>query len=378
MKDHFFRISAVLGVLALILVGTIVFLLMQLPAKLQEPAPESIAIVSPDTFVVLKQTPCPTSTPTSSPTATPTPAPTATPTPAPTPTPKGLVGGKYDVFRYEDTPLQEDLVYQSENVSITVTHYTENPYSNRELSYFVADIYIQDISSLRTAAAAGFDKYTAGSIIDISERENALLSINGDYHSASNQTFLFRNGELYRKRTYEDRDVLVLYKDGSIAVFDGESFVPRKLDLTDAWQVWQFGPYLIKKNGDPRTKFPAYDITGLNPRTAFGYYEPGHYCFVVVDGRKAGYSRGISMKDLAQLMVDLGCTQAYNLDGGGSSQMYWNGDLLNQPSGFSVRSIPDIIYLTEPVYDVVTPKTPDPFDYKSPHTTPFPTAPDPS
>ena len=211
MKDRPFRFSALLGVLAFLLIVTIGCLLVLLLAKAQEPEQESIAIVSPDTFVLLKQTPRATSTPTAIPTETPSPAPTATPTPAPTPTPKGLLGGKYDVFRSGETPLQEDFVYRSENVSITVTQYTENPYSKRDLSYFVADIYIQDISSLRTAAAAGFDKYTAGSIIDISERENALLSINGDYHSASNQTFLFRNGELYRKRTYEEPPPSRLY-----------------------------------------------------------------------------------------------------------------------------------------------------------------------
>ena len=137
--------------------------------------------------------------------------------------------------------------------------------------------------------------------------------------------------------------------DGSIEVFDGKSFQPKSVDLDRVWQGWQFGPYLIDEEGNPRTKFPAYDITGLNPRTVFGYYEPGHYCFVVVDGRNRKYSVGLSMQELAQLMVDLGCTQAYNMDGGASTQMYWNGDIYNHPS--ENRPLSDIIYICEPIGD---------------------------
>ena len=142
--------------------------------------------------------------------------------------------------------------------------------------------------------------------------------------------------------------------------------------MTDVWQGWQFGPYLIDENGEPRSRFPAYSINATNPRTVFGYYEPGHYCFVVVDGRQGKTSRGITLQDLAKLMKDLGCVQAYNLDGGASSQLFWNGGLFNTPSGDSQRSLPDIIYITEPVGDVTPAPTLVPLQYKSPRATPGP------
>ena len=72
-------------------------------------------------------------------------------------------------------------------------------------------------------------------------------------------------------------------------------------------------------------------IISANPRTAIGYYEPGHYCLVVVDGR--GDSAGISLPELSQLFSDLGCKAAYNLDGGNSSIMVWQNDVINNPSG---------------------------------------------
>ena len=71
-----------------------------------------------------------------------------------------------------------------------------------------------------------------------------------------------------------------------------------------------------------------------------------HFVFVVVDGRSAGYSNGITMTDFAQLFVDLGAQVAYNLDGGGSSQMVFNGSLVNNPLGKTKeRGTSDILWI---------------------------------
>ena len=68
---------------------------------------------------------------------------------------------------------------------------------------------------------------------------------------------------------------------------------------------------------------------------------------VVVDGREEGYSRGVTMSGLAQIMVDLGCRVAYNLDGGGSSAMYWNGRIVNRPPNGGERATSDILYVMQ-------------------------------
>ena len=171
-----------------------------------------------------------------------------------------------------------------------------------------------------------------------------------------------------------------------MSVYSYDDFDPN-MDLSDVWQGWQFGPYLINEDGTPRTEFPTYQIKTNNPRTVLGYYEPGHYCFVVVDGRRSGYSQGLTLKNLAQLMVDLGCVQAYNMDGGASSQFFWNGKLFNRPSGDGLRPITDIVYLVEPVFDAELPlpeepeetplpeeteETPQPEEPEEPKNTPLP------
>ena len=73
-------------------------------------------------------------------------------------------------------------------------------------------------------------------------------------------------------------------------------------------------------------------IPDIHPRTAAGYRNSGELVLLVVDGRQVD-SRGVDLQELAILMRDLGCVEAINLDGGGSSGMVVDGKLLNRPAG---------------------------------------------
>ena len=87
-----------------------------------------------------------------------------------------------------------------------------------------------------------------------------------------------------------------------------------------------------------------------NPRTAIGQIDELHYVFVVSEGRTSD-NAGLSLYQLAQFMKSLGCTTAYNLDGGGSSTMYFDGEVINDPTGGGrgssggERKVSDIVYL---------------------------------
>ena len=82
------------------------------------------------------------------------------------------------------------------------------------------------------------------------------------------------------------------------------------------------------------------------PLVAVGVIGTNHLVFVVVDGRSEGYSEGVTMTELAEIMQGLGATTAYNLDGGGSSTMYFNGSLVNNPLGANKeRGTSDILYI---------------------------------
>jgi exopolysaccharide biosynthesis protein len=255
------------------------------------------------------------------------------------------------VFSYEDEPIRTESEYRSDKLSITVTRHTDNPYNSSKLVYHVADIYLQDLSSLRTEAADGFPNTGHLPMEKLASRVNALVAINGDYYygDSSNRTLIVRNGIAYRKTVEKGwRESCILYRDGTVEVFKAKELDPGTIDFENVWQAWQFGPYLIEKDGSARTEFSKERNYPANPRTVFGYYEPGHYCFVVVEGRTSD-SAGLNLPDLAKLMADLGCTQAFNFDGGDTSVLYWNGR--NESASSGHRNQVDILYLVEPVGD---------------------------
>ena len=85
-----------------------------------------------------------------------------------------------------------------------------------------------------------------------------------------------------------------------------------------------------------------------NPRTAIGYINDNTLVFVVSDGR-TNESEGLSLYQLATFMKNLGVKSAYNLDGGGSSTMVFQGKVINNPTtngrNISERSVSDIVYI---------------------------------
>ena len=231
--------------------------------------------------------------------------------------------------KYTDEVVITENSYSSPDISITVT---EESAANGSITYYLADIYVRDITCFQSALAR--DTYGSGfrdSISDMALLNNALLAVNGDYYGNTNEGVVIRNGVIYRvNRT--NCDVCVLYYDGTMKVIPGSSFSLEDAIADGAWQAWTFGPALLDTDGEALTAFSSTSrIISANPRTAIGYYEPGHYCMVVVDGR--GESAGITLPALSQLFYDLGCTAAYNLDGGNSSIMVWGGDVINDPSG---------------------------------------------
>ena len=229
--------------------------------------------------------------------------------------------------RFTDTVVTTENSYTSPDIAVSVEKVEEG-----SLTYYVADIYVRDITCFRTALAG--ETYGSGfrdSIGDMAALNDALLAVNGDYYGNTSEGVVIRNGVIYRANA-TNCDVCVLYYDGRMKVMPGSSFSVEEAIADGAWQAWTFGPALLDTDGSVLTEFASTNrIISANPRTAIGYYEPGHYCLVVVDGR--GESSGITLPQLSKLFYNLGCTAAYNLDGGNSSVMVWGDEVINNPSG---------------------------------------------
>ena len=146
----------------------------------------------------------------------------------------------------------------------------------------------------------------------MAQRSNAILSVNGDsYNNNRHQDngTIIRNGSIYRSAA-TDMETCVLNWDGTMKIYTPKELNTQTLIQTGAYQSWIFGPSLLDSNGKAKTDFLTWDyIRESHPRTAIGYYEPGHYCFVVVDGRQKDYSRGMFLNELAQLFEQLGCAK---------------------------------------------------------------------
>lgn len=237
--------------------------------------------------------------------------------------------------------------YKDENISVTVTEYREN-----DTDIYVADVQVSSPEYLQTALAQGvYGRNVKEETSSIAENNNAILAVNGDYYGAREAGYVIKNGELLRN-TSAGREDLIIYDDGSWKIVSEDEVSAEELLADGAVQTMSFGPGLIE-NGEISVGVneEVKQSMSSNPRTAIGIIDDCHYVFVVSDGR-TDESEGLSLYQLAEFMQGLGCTTAYNLDGGGSSTMYFNGEVINNPTGGraghgegSERSVSDIIYI---------------------------------
>ena len=251
----------------------------------------------------------------------------------PTPTP-AHTGDFSATFPKQDTGAGALLSYQSDSLRIAITK--AQAYG---ATYFVADVWVKDIQAFQTAFAK--NAYGRGQHempLETANRVNAVFAVTGDYYGARNEGVVVRNGQLFRDVMSDD--VCILSKDGTMQIYQHDAFSSIETIDSTVWQAWAFGPALVENGVASDTS--SSSIRVKNPRSAIGYFAPGHYCFVVVDGRQKGYSEGMSLDELASTLASLGCQTAYNLDGGATAMMVFQGKLVNQPTNGG-RTSSDII-----------------------------------
>lgn len=257
--------------------------------------------------------------------------------------PNSLLGERHmDKFSYRGAQMRNDW-YASRDVSAAVTSAVRE-----DFVYYFADIFLQQVESFKTAFAGG--EYLGGRDFtqQIALENGAILAVNGDGYSSQKLGPLVRNGVWYRDTLDTGTDICVLYRSGEMKTYAANTISIEALKQAGAYQTWTGGPRLLDEAGNPLKSFnDERSLDAHSARTAIGYFEPGHYCFVVVDGSKNANSNGATLTQLAALMSALGCEQAYLLYGGNSSVLATQGKVLNtNPDGG--RTISDIIYLCEP------------------------------
>ena len=234
--------------------------------------------------------------------------------------------------------------YSDSKSKITVTQYRAY-----DSNIYVADVEVTDGTSILSAFANNtYGRNITDTTSDMAEENNAVLAINGDYYGARQSGYVIRNGVVYRNKGSNGED-MVISKDGTLSFISESDATTDSLIQKQAWQVLSFGPVLVE-NG--QIAVTENDEVGMamasNPRTAIGTVAKNHYLFVVSDGRTSE-SAGLSLYELANFMKSLGATNVYNLDGGGSSTMVFQGEVVNNPTTngnkISERAVSDILYI---------------------------------
>ncbi len=238
-----------------------------------------------------------------------------------------------------------DRSYHDGNISIDITEYRQY-----ETTVYVADIVLSSPEYLQTALAQDtYGRNVTEKTSEIAGRAGAILAINGDYYGTQESGYVIRNGTLYRSAGTRGQIDLAVYADGSFGIVSEDDITAEALLANGAAQVFSFGPALIENGSISVTEADEVGKARTsNPRTAIGVIDALHYVFVVADGR-TDESEGLSLLELAEVLAGLGVDTAYNLDGGGSSTMVFNGEVINCPtsSGRSIkeRSVSDIVYI---------------------------------
>lgn len=234
--------------------------------------------------------------------------------------------------------------YRDANISITIS-----TIRRFDTDVYVADVVVSSVDYLKTAFANNtYGRNIKQTASKIAASVGAIFAVNGDYYGFRNSGYVIRNGVLYRDSVYSSsREALVVGADGALFSVYEKKVSAKSLYEDDAEQVLSFGPTLVQ---DRRIMVTPSDEIGKwtsNPRASMGMIEPLRYVFIVSDGRTSK-SAGLSLYQLAQVYLEYDCEFAYNLDGGGSATMVFNGRVVNTPTDGSYvgeRKVSDIVYI---------------------------------
>ena len=245
------------------------------------------------------------------------------------------------------TATVTDSSYKDDNISINLTETTV-----KNTQVYVADITVSSSDYLKTAFAQNaFGTNVTAKTSETAADNNAILAINGDYYGANSTGYVIRNGVVYRNTVRGDSSNgdLAIYKDGSFKIIYENQISADQLVKDGVVNLLAFGPALVE-NGEVAvgTNEEVGQAMASNPRTAIGIIDENHYIIVVSDGRTSE-SKGLSLYQMAEVMKSYGVKSAYNLDGGGSSTLYFNGQVINKPTTggnrISERAVSDIVYI---------------------------------
>ena len=215
---------------------------------------------------------------------------------------------------------------------------------NRPVRYYLAELFVREgTQGLRMAyfddnhRTENYDRYRAKQNL-LAVKHKAVFGLSGDYYiyrtgrKGIRVGIEIRGGEIVfddisvkGRTTYPPMHLLALYPDGNMKAYEPWQITAQELIDEGAWDVLTFGPWLIR-DGEMNL---GYDYGHYpNPRIGLGMVKPGHYFALAVEGR-TDHSKGMIVREMADIFQSVGCTLAFNLDGGQTGSMVFMGNQIN-------------------------------------------------
>ncbi len=180
----------------------------------------------------------------------------------------------------------------------------------------------ENYSGLRLSALA--QKYNAEAAINASGFQDS----NGEGNGGIPTGLVVKNGKVLYSDDVKSFNIIGF--DFNHRLITGQ-FTLDDIKNNNIQDAVSFGPALIV-NGTPTTII-GDGGWGIQPRTAIGQTVDGKVLLLEIDGRQPVYSLGATIREVQNIMIKYGAINASNLDGGSSTAMYYDGDILNKPCG---------------------------------------------
>lgn len=250
-------------------------------------------------------------------------------------------------------PLNQQALTQTGYADDSI-HLTLETIESQGVVFRVAKVTIKDPSQLRTATAGSPTSSKVALISSMADKNNAVIAINANYlaNDPVKTSYEYRMGQKVRAKLNRTKDLLIIDQNADFHLFVKSSKKEVDAFLNAGHKIinaFTFGPALVK-DGSLLTLDDKYGYNphGDEPRMAIGQTGPLSYLLVLAEGRTQT-SKGVTHKELAQFMFDQGCLQAFNLDGGNSATMVYNGGYYQQKNRSNERAQSDMIYFASGV-----------------------------
>lgn len=217
--------------------------------------------------------------------------------------------------------------------------------------YWVCHVQTFSPSQLSSALCGGTYGNPRATTSEEMAAHNGVIGVNGSAFSYSSGKpapgkTMIKGGKVYED-TPSNGNIMCVTGDGGMFTA-AAGMTTKQLLKRNVKDTYCFGPTLVEGGQRYPLSLGDFRQTYRYQRTAVGMVSPGEYYLVVVQGKGAGGSQGMTYEEIQQVFLDLGCTYAYNLDGGGSTTLVFKGKVINTlTDAAGERPCGDILYFID-------------------------------